>query len=282
MVRKHFETSAKHKINDGQLIKTGHNFTVRYMDRTDLPQSIALQQNVMKTLKANGKTHYIIPKDEKKLRHLLDQGNAIIGTFIKDGQAERLGAHMIILYPQTEEEAGLADPSHLPGKDIHAVSVVSNILVHQDFRGNRLMQQMLDAWLDIAQKDGKKDAVAEVCADNEFSWNVFLDCGFVLYAAAHDDRDGSDVVYLHKPLDREFIYSADPEDVTLIRLFDKKGDLDPAAHRQLKDLLKQGYHGLSFDRDRRLMLLAKCVGTVPLAKVDKTPSTPGNDNKGPK
>lgn len=285
MIRKHFETSSKSHIREGSLIKFGLRYYVRYMDKNDLPQNLALQDHVIDALKAIGKTHYIIPKNEAYLRKLLDRGNAIVGTFVRGqlaGEADRLAAHMLIVYPQTQQETGLSDPGMLPEKNLAKVTIVSNILVHQDFRGNRLMQQMLDEWLKIAASDGKHHAVAEVCLDNDFSWSVFLDCGFVIYADGHDDRDGSELVYLHKPLDREFLYSADPREVTVLKLFDQNDQIDPQARSRLKDLLAQGYHALDYDRNTKGLLLAKCVGTAPLPSAGKTPPGPANDIGGPK
>ncbi len=282
MVRKHFETHAKNEINRGKLIKSGAHYYVRYMNHSDLDLNLALQDNVLKTLRLLGKTHYIIAKDKAYLGKLLNRGNAIIGTFVPDDdpkKPDRLAAHMLVVYPQNQSETGLSDPSVLPDKDLGKISVVSNILVHQDFRGNRLMQQMLDEWLKLATDDGKSHAIAEICIDNPFSWGVFLDCGFVIYAEGHDARDGSDLVYVHKPLDCEFVYSSDPKDVTMIRLFDEHDAVDPKAHRQLKDLLAQGYHVIDFDRGSKLMLLAKCVGTMPLNELKQTPAKPINDNK---
>ena len=245
MVRKHFETSSRGKINDGRLIKQGLKYYVRYMNEHDLTQSLGLQDHVVDTLKNIGKSHYIIPKSRAKLQALLDDGHAVIGTFIKDGnplKKDRLAAHMIVTYPATEEEVGLADPAAIPDKDVSKISVVSNILVHQDYRGNKLMQQMLAEWLKIAKEDGKSHAIAEASADNQFSWSVFLDCGFVIYGSAFDPRDGTENFFLHKPLDHEFVYSADPSDVTMVRLFDKNGEFDEAAYESMKDLLSQGYH----------------------------------------
>lgn len=284
MVRKHFQTHAQKKINTGQLIKLGMHYYVRYMNDTDIPLSLALQKHVTDILKQDNKSHYIIPKDDQKLRHLLAQGNALIGTFVRDpdpAKPDRLGAHMIVIYPQNAAETGLADPSVLPDKDLGKISVVSNILVHQDFRGNRLMQQMLDEWLKLAAADGKSHAVAEICVDNEFSWGVFLDCGFVIYGHDHDYRDGSDIVYVHKPLDKEFVYSSDPKDVTLVKLFDDQGGLDVQAHNTFKTLLDQGYHALDFDRHTKFMLMAKCMGTVPLIQPGQAPPPAANNNQPP-
>lgn len=274
MVRKHFQTQAQGKINSGRLIKSGSKYYVRYMDHADIPDSLDLQTHVLSVLKLLGKDHYIIEKSQDKLRCLLNTGNAIIGTYVKSKnpfKGDRLAAHMLVVYPTNEQETGIADTSALPEKDVSKISVVSNILVHQDFRGNKLMQQMLAEWLNIAKADKKSHAIAESCADNEFSWSVFLDCGFVIYGAAHDPRDNSDVFFLHKPLDHEFLYSSAPSDTTMVKLFDKNGEMKPQAYQQINNLLKQGYHALDYDRHRRYVLLAKCVGTAPLAANNNGP-----------
>ncbi len=276
-MRKQFETHSRGRINDGRLIRSGQRYYVRYMDHGDLKHSLDLQDHVLEVLEELGKTHYIIEKSENYLKKLLDSGHAIIGTFVHDSDPnneDRLATHMLVLYPQSEDDTGLADTSVLPCSDPGKLSVVSNILVHQDFRGNRLMQQMLAEWLKIAAADGKSDAVAEVCADNEFSWGVFVDCGFVIYAASHDERDGAELVYVHKPLDRKFVYGAAPGDTARITLFDEHSRMDETAYLQLQDFLKQGYHATGFDRRSKVLTLQKCIGSAPL-------HTPANDNPQP-
>ena len=282
-MRKHFETASRGKLNHGQLIKSGQRYYIRYMDHNDLQHNLRLQQHVLDVLKGLNKTHYIIEKSEAFLRKLLDNGHAIIGTFVNDhdpNTEDRLGAHMLVVYPHNEYETGLADPDVLPHKNLDKISVVSNVLVHQDFRGNHLMHTMLDEWVKIATADGKSDAIAEVCADNQFSWAVFLECGFVIYEHGHDDRDGSDLVYVHLPLDRDFVYSPDPKETVRIRLFDAQAQLDPAGHDKLRALLKQGYHGLDFNRRTGMLTLSKCVGSVPKSLPSASPALPrpSNDN----
>ncbi len=282
MVRKHFETHSQGKINNGQLIKSGLHYVVRYMNATDLHHSMELQDHVMNALKKLGKSHYIIPKTKNYLRKLLANGHAVIGTFVKGNtpsEPDRLAAHMLIVYPQTMKEAGIGDSSVLPDKDLDKIAIAANVLVHQDFRGNKLMQQMMAEWLKIAKEDGKSHAIAEVCVDNEFSWSVFLDCGFAIYASGHDPRDGSDLVYVHKPLDYEFLYSARPEDTIKIRLFDDYGHMNKQAHRRLNNLLEKGFHVLDFDRTTKHILMTRCIGTKPLKTLEQSPPDPVNDNK---
>jgi len=282
MIRKVFKDHAGGKINDGCLAKTKQQYYVRFMKPGEAKLNLALQENVMQTLRAMKKIHYIIPKDEAYLHNLLAKGNAIIGTFIKSdtpGTPDRLAAHMLVVYPKTEKETGLADPNALPHKKLEDISVVSNVLVHQDFRGNKMMQHMLQHWLYIAAMDDKKDALAEVCTDNEFSWGVFLDCGFAIYAHGHDSRDGSDLVYVHKPLDREFVYSSAPGDTSTLRLFDSNGAVIASAHRQLNNMLDQGFHATGYDRKTQSLRMEKCIGTRPLNQLKNAPRGPINDNR---
>ncbi|PJB69776.1 MAG: hypothetical protein CO093_09700 [Alphaproteobacteria bacterium CG_4_9_14_3_um_filter_47_13] len=283
-LRHHFQKHAHQPFNIGQMIRLGLPYYIRYMNENDLSKNLALQAHVLDNLKKADKTHYIIKKDESYLRKFLMKGNAIIGTFLHKGTPglqDRLAAHMLIVYPQTEKESGLADPTLLPDKDMETISVVSNILVHDDFRGNKLMQIMMDEWLKIAAADGKQHAIAEICVDNEFSWGVFVDCGFSIYAHGYDARDGSHNVYVHKPLDRKFLYSNDPGDTITLQLFDnEKGVLIESAHERLKDLLNQGFHGVHFDRKTRGLLLKKCTGIAPIPKANIP--APGNDNIIPK
>lgn len=287
MLRKHFQKHAEKPFNNGELIRLKTPYCIRYMHEADLPKNLALQEHVLSKLRKMGKTHYIIEKNEAYLKKFLAKGNAIIGTFAKKGATDtqdRLASHMLIVYPHTEEETGLADPSVLPSKNMETISVVSNILVHDDFRGNKLMQTMMNEWLKIAAMDGKRHALAEICVDNEFSWGVFVDCGFAIYAHGYDARDGSHNVYVHKPLDQQFIYSSDPADTIVLRMFDdQNGVLIDSAHEQIKNLLAQGFHGIDFNRETRALMLKKCTGMAPLAKAENAMKTKGavNDNKGP-
>ncbi len=277
-----FEDYACGEISRGRLIKSGADYLVRHMDYSDLDLSIALQDHVLQTLKKLGASNYIIAKDKAYLSRLLDRGSAIIGTFVPDTnpqQPDRLAAHMLVVYPHKESDTGLSDPSVLGNIDLDKVAVVSNILVHEDFRGNRLMQQMLEEGLKLAAANNKSHAIAEICIDNPFSWGVFLDCGFAIYAEATDPEDGAELVYAHKPLESAFIYSRDPQEAKTIQIFDGQGILDPQAHQTLKDLLAQDYHVTGFDRRSNTMQLARCIGTAPLSQFRQVPRSPMNDNR---
>jgi predicted GNAT family N-acyltransferase len=280
MIRFFFKKASR-PIDTGKLIKSGQDFTVRYTTHADIKHNLALQDNVLEALKKNGKTHYLIYKDTAYLKRHLNAGHKIIGTFIgKPGllSDEQLVAHLLITDPRTEEEAGVADSSLLPSEDLKSISVVSNILVHQDFRGNKLMQQMLDHWLQIASDSGKQHAIAEASTDNKFSWSVFLDSGFVIYGHAYDHRDGTNNFYLHKPLDKTFVYSQDPEHIETLILFDEHDEIKTQAYETLQKRLKDNYHVLGFDHHTNTILLAKCIGTKPLpSHTPPPPSSPALD-----
>jgi len=282
MLSKKFTAHARGKIRHGQLIKAGLRYDMRYLDHADVRDSLALQTHVVDVLKAMGKNHYVIPKSEEKLRRLIDDGHALIGIFVKENKLSfksRLVAHMLVVYPCTADEAGLSNDNVLPDKNPRTVSVVANILVHQDYRGNRLMQHMLDEWLKLTQREGKKHAVAEASIDNEFSWGVFLESGFVIYDAGYDPRDGSNSFYLHKPLDRAFAYGSAPEETIMLRLFDSDGTVNSSVYEEIKRLLQQGFHALEFNRRTKDLVLRKCTGYAPEPFLQKSPGSPLNDNR---
>ena len=279
MIRSYFQRVSDH-IDNGKLIKSGQDFYVRYTSHTDIPQNLALQNNVLDALKKINKTYYLIFKDSEYLRKHMNAGHKIVGTFVKTPgilSQDKLVAHLLITNPCTEEEAGVADPSLLPSKDLESISVVSNILVHQDYRGNKLMQQMLDHWLQIAIDNGKEHAIAEASADNQFSWSVFLDSGFVIYGAAFDRRDGTNNFYLHKPLSEEFIYSQDPHETKALKLFDESGDIDEKIYETLESLFENGYHAVDFDKHTNTIIVAKCIGTRPIAEPNTSPGGPSQE-----
>lgn len=242
---------------------------------------VALQAHVMSLLIRQGKRHFILEKSREDMARFMNTGHSFIGIFMdgdRPGAPERLAAHMLAIYPRHAGETTLGDPALLPCPDPAQATIAGNVLVHEDFRGNGLMHVLLDQWLAFAAADGKTHAVSEVSADNEFSWSVFLEKGFVIYAHGRDPRDGAELVYLQKPLGTQgFAYGSAPGDRAVLRLFDAGGAPDPAAYGQMARLLAQGWHGVSYDRASKSLTLLRCTGPA-LRPLQNPGRAPINDN----
>lgn len=170
------------------LIKTGQQYQIVLQTPADIDAILALQETVMKDLTAEEQS-YLVPKDRAFFEKHFASDNIVLGVMV-DG---KLVAQSIIVNPTKKNpKTGMTDmPGRIPPE---RVTVIQGVIVHPDFRGNRLMTEMVDAWLNIARFEGRRHAIAEVTAENHFSWAVFMKEGLQLHSIGYDDEDA---VYLY-------------------------------------------------------------------------------------
>lgn len=170
------------------LIKTGQQYQIVLQTPADIDAILALQTTVMNDLTAEEQS-YLVPKDRAFFEKHFASDNIVLGVMV-DG---KLVAQSIIVNPTKKNpKTGMTDmPGRIPPE---RVTVIQGVIVHPDFRGNRLMTEMVDAWLNIARFEGRRHAIAEVTAENHFSWAVFMKEGLQLHSIGYDDEDA---VYLY-------------------------------------------------------------------------------------
>lgn len=170
------------------LIKTGQQYQIVLQGPADIDAMLALQATVMDELSDEEKS-YLVPKDRAFFEKHFANENIVLGVKV-DG---KLVAQSVVVNPTKKNpKTGMTDmPGRIPPE---RVTVIQGVIVHPDFRGNRLMTEMVDAWLNIARYEGRRHAIAEVTSDNHFSWAVFMKEGLQLHSIGYDPDDA---VYLY-------------------------------------------------------------------------------------
>lgn len=135
------------------------------------------------------------------------------------------------------------------------LSILQGVGVHPLFRGNGLMERMVDLWLDFAAAEGREHAVAEIDARNHYSWGNFVDRGLNIVGIGVDKSDGTRVYNAHETLENIF------KKRTLESLDIPPAPEEATAKCSRKDLELQnalfslGYVGVAHNPDERTMVM---------------------------
>lgn len=225
-------------FHSGHLRKTGEEYHMRLQTPADIDAILALQDVVMDDLTEEEQV-YVVPKDRAFFEKHFANGGLVLGVFC----GGRLVAQSVIVNPtRANPKTGMTDmPARMA---VHKVTVIQGVIVHPELRGNRLMTVMVDAWLDIARRDGRCHAIAEVAAGNHFSWKVFMKEGLQLHSIGYDPEDAVHLYNMHarvnglikRRLQPEFnTVAARPPESSVVC---KAGNLE-----QQKKLLGKGFRG---------------------------------------
>jgi len=259
------------------VLKDGRAYTLAPLTAKDLPAILETQDLVRDDLSARGQSHFFLPKKEQWFQNHIDSGHCAIGVTVYDPETGTgtLVAHAFTRYPASPEDAGMADVRYVPEWDIAAMAVVQNVLVRPAYRGFRLMERMVKESFAQAQAAGKTLAVAEVAADNPYSWSVFVDCGMTVYDAGYDPRDDSYSFFTGVPLPVTGVRAMhEKEGAKRVQVLRPDGSLDIDGYRRADGLMQAGYSGYSYDRASDTLILAP-GNTLRRPAPDETPAPEG-------
>jgi len=248
-------------LKTGSLPKTGGEFSLVALSTQHIDQILALQDSAFDALSEKEQA-FLIKKGRDFFENHFAEGNIVLGI-VHDN---KLIAQSIILHPTEEHpKTGMVDMKLETSVD--KVSVIQGVIVDTDYRGNRLMTLMIDAWLDIAQKQGRTHAIAEVVVDNFYSWSVFMKEGLRIDSMGTDPADGMQVYnieakvapLIQKRLKPSFNKAAAKHSVSCPR-----DDLN-----QQKKLLSEGYKGVKYDaaNDNIVFRPSKRPGNAPKNRI---------------
>ncbi len=178
-------------LKTGPLPKQGGTYALVLQFQENITDILALQDTVINSLTADEKS-FVLPKSQAFFEQHLSQGNTILGV-MHNGQ---LIAQSIILNPTPENgKTGMVDMNLAASPE--KVTVLQGVLVHPEYRGNKLMTVMVDTWLSLAAEENRIHAIAEVTTDNYHSWSVFLKEGLSIHSIGVDATDGTEVYNMH-------------------------------------------------------------------------------------
>lgn len=247
----------------GTLAKTGQSYSIVMQTPRDIDAMLALQATVMAELSAEEKS-YLVPKDRAFFEKHFASDNIVLGVKV-DGQ---LVAQAIIVNPTAKNpKTGMTDmPGNLAPEKL---SVIQGVIVHPDFRGNRLMTEMVDAWLKIAQFEGRRHAIAEVSTTNHFSWSVFLKEGLHIHSIGYDKADAVYLYNMHANVTKLIKARLTPA----FNAAAPRGKVHTPCHvnniKAQKVLIARGFNGVAFDRTNQRIVFAKPANSNPITTVKK-------------
>lgn len=236
-------------LSQGTLAKNGGAYHMVLQTADHIDDILALQKTIYDDLPQSAKD-FIVLKDRAFFEKHFANGNAVIGI-IHDG---KLIAQAVILNPTAANpKTGMVDMNFDVAVD--HISIIQGVLVHPDYRGNRLMTKIVDEWLDQSAKNKRMHVMAEVSIDNHFSWQVFLNEGLHIHSIGTDPADGTVVYNIHgevgtlieKRLCEDFNEVAKKTAVQC--------DQDNIAEQ--KNLLSKGYIGMAFDAVKQKLTFIK-------------------------
>lgn len=227
-------------LRSGTLPKQEGEYALVLQFQENMNDILALQDVVIQSLTAEEK-NYVLPKSQAFFERHLSQGNTVLGI-VHNGQ---LIAQSIILNPTAENpKTGMVDMALNAGPE--KITVLQGVLVHPDYRGNKLMSVMVDEWLSLAAQEGRVHAIAEVTTDNYYSWSVFLKEGLSIHSLGVDPTDGTEVYNMHAHVSNLIEKRLSPE-------FNSRSAKQPDVLcprediAQQKQLTSEGYKGTVYN-----------------------------------
>ncbi|QQG35525.1 MAG: GNAT family N-acetyltransferase [Micavibrio aeruginosavorus] len=238
----------KAPLYSGHLRTTNQQYEILQLDSSHLDQVIDLHKTVQDALSDDEKP-FLLPKSPEYFARLFKKTSPhkVIGIL----QGRQLIAKAIATYPtRAKPESGMTDMADepLPARS----SVLQAVTVLPAYRGNRLMHEMVHAWINHSYMVRRKHVLSEVEVRNVASWSVFLDEGLEITSIGQDPDDGAWLYnmqsHIHqvmtKRLSQRFNHAAE------------NSVLCPAADWQTqKELLAQGFAINGYKKDSREMIL---------------------------
>jgi len=223
----------------GTMKKSGEQFALVSLSAQNIDAILALQDIIFDSLPEQEQS-FLLRKSREFFEKHFAAGNIVLGV-VHNGQ---LVAQSVVVNPTAQNpKTGMVDM--VLDAQPQDVTIIQGVVVNPAYQGNRLMTEMVDAWLAIAEKQGRTHAIAEVATDNYYSWSIFLKEGLQIHSLGMDSSDGTQLYNIH----------ANVASLTQKRLkpdFNKAGAKNKVKCPQAdiegqKKLLSEGYKGVGFD-----------------------------------
>jgi ribosomal protein S18 acetylase RimI-like enzyme len=198
----HTDISKTEILKIGILPKTGETFSVILQSMDDIEHIINLQKTVHDSLSAEEKA-FLLPKSKDFFAEHFVQGNHVIGILCNNV----LIAQSIIVNPAAGHSVMAVVDVPIQEPKAEQISILQGVVVHPDYRGNKLMNEMVGAWLTLAGQLGRQHASARVHTDNQASLAVFMKEGFTVHSTTQRPNEDTFVHNLYhaveQPLPKE-------------------------------------------------------------------------------
>jgi ribosomal protein S18 acetylase RimI-like enzyme len=223
----------------GSLKKSGGDFALVSLSAKNIDAILALQDIIFDSLSEQEQS-FLLRKNEEFFEKHFAAGNIVLGV-VHNGQ---LVAQSVVVNPTAQNpKTGMVDM--VLDAQPWQVTIIQGVVVHPAYQGNRLMSEMVDAWLAIAEKQGRTHAIAEVAVGNYYSWSIFMKEGLHIHSMGVDPADGTELYNIHAKVAPLVKKRLQPD-------FNKAGAKNSikCSHADIeaqKKLLSSGYKGVRFD-----------------------------------
>lgn len=229
------------------------HLTVKHLNSTNLEDVLLLQENIIKGLHPDEK-HFILQRTAQDYQKALSGKSAnILGVFDQD----KLIAQAIFILPKNNEQRDMSEfKSDIANEDL---VLYEAILVDPKYRGSNLMKRMLDYIEAHALDKGRKHAIIQIAVDNPASWINALKYGMQITKVDLDPYDGAKVIYLEKNLTHNNSQHTAYKQESTYSMF-LGNDIHhkiPALFNKMQYLIKQGYHGISLNKETQSLVWQK-------------------------
>lgn len=227
------------------------NLIVKKLNITHLPAVMGLQDKIIANLHPD-EQHFILKRSCEDFIKALDSENThMIGIF--DG--ERLVAQSIFEFPKNGAKREYAE--FAGDKENEELVVYKATLIDVEYRGQGLMQDLLNYRERKAIEAGKKTAISQIAIDNPASWINALKNGMSIRKVDEDPADGAKVLYMQKDFEAsESSISADTEAFKMYIGEDIHREIS-ALFNKMRYFALKGYCGIGIDRRTNSIVWAK-------------------------
>ena len=237
---------------------------VKELNISHLADVLKLQDKIIEHLHPDEK-HFILKRSVEDFMKALDSDHThMIGVF--DG--DKLVAQSIFEFPQN----GAAREYTEFAEDVanEDLVVYKATLVDVDYRGQGLMQRLLQYREQKAKAAGKTTAISQIAVDNPASWINALKNGMSIRKVDYDPDDGAKVLYMRKDFNGKAVVTG--ANVLSMYLGQDIHKEIPALFNKMRYWAERGYRGGGIDQQSNSLMWVKSSGGEPVLALDAASS----------
>ena len=185
-----FNIPVKEHLITGILPKNQTPYSLVLLDVAAMPYILDLQDQAFAAFPPEQRAFLLYREADFFEKHFSD--NSYMLGIIAHG---KLIAQSAILNPKADSSINMSYDT-APEK----MTIMQGVIVHPDYRGNKLMNLMVRTWLGMGVLSGRQHALARVIIHNHYSWSVFVKEGMDIHTTCADPADGRTVYVLHRQI----------------------------------------------------------------------------------
>jgi len=232
--------------------------TIKELNIENLADVLKLQDKIIAGFSTTEK-HFILRRSVEDFIKALDSTHThMVGIFDKDS----LIAQSMFDFPQKGQPRDMEEfASEINNDDL---VIFKATLVDKDYRGQGLMQKLLTYREQKALEAGKKIAISQIAVDNPSSWINALKSGMSIRKVDKDPYDNAKVLYMQKELGIHHFFNHENSKSFEMPIGNNIQQKIPTLFNKMHYLAKNGYWGISFNKNNNSILWQKAPHTHPL------------------